>query len=207
MIDRQVFNTQFFYLVKLVLRHISADLSMTQRKYPLEYGVHFHKMHSMALKIGQKVMFDFLSHYHENACLSHITDYMSTIFTCSDSWVGYVRKAEEPSIVAEWLQSTLLDDQCTYFFHLMFACPDQTARLYCGKIVASVVNKGFRILSMCEQKEEERDHPKVVRLRTILNDTMNLLLDVIHTRECQKNWARLEQYYRMLEEICNAGKP
>lgn len=28
-IDRQVFNTQFFKLVMLVLKHISADLSMT----------------------------------------------------------------------------------------------------------------------------------------------------------------------------------
>ena len=37
-IDRQVFNTQFFYLIKLVLKHISADLSMTQHQYPLEYA-------------------------------------------------------------------------------------------------------------------------------------------------------------------------
>jgi len=28
-IDRQVFNTKFFYLIKLVLKHISGDLSMT----------------------------------------------------------------------------------------------------------------------------------------------------------------------------------
>ena len=64
---------------------------MTQHKYGSEYYQYFNRMFSMALKIGQKVMFDFLSHYNENACLSHINDYMSTIFTFSESHIGFVR--------------------------------------------------------------------------------------------------------------------
>ena len=192
----------------LVLKHISADLSMTQHQYPLEYIEYFNKMHQVALKIGQKVMFDFLSHYHENsACLSNISDYMSTIFTFSDSFVSFVRKADEPSVICDWIEQTLLADQCTYFFHLMFNCPDKSSRLYCGKIVASTVNKGFKILAICESKPEEKDHPKVVKLRTAINSFMKLALDVIHTRESQKNWTRLEQFYIMLQDICNGGKP
>ena len=89
----------------------------------------------------------------------------------------------------------------------MFNCPDKTARLYCGKIVSSTVNKAFRILAMCESKEEERDHPKVKKMRTALDNFMQLALDVIHTRECQKNWNKLEQFYIMLEDICTGGKP
>lgn len=88
----------------------------------------------------------------------------------------------------------------------MFNCPDPTARLYCGKLVAGVVNKGFRILASCEEKEEDRSHPKVLKLRSTLESFMTLALEVIHTRECQKHWARLEQFYRMLEEICTGGK-
>lgn len=164
-------------------------------------------MHQVAVKIGHKVMFDFLSHYHENSCIQNINDYVSTIFTFGDSFVSFVRKAKEPSIICEWIEQTLLDDQCTYFFHLMFNCPDKTARLYCGKIVASTVNKGFRILQVCESKEEEKDHPKVKRLRDALDGFMKLSLDVIHTRECQKNWTRLEQFFMMLQDIITGGKP
>ena len=164
-------------------------------------------MHTVALKIGHKVMFDFLSHYKENTCLTHINDYLSTIFTFSDSWVSFVRKADEPSIICSWIEKVLLDDQCTYFFHLMFNCPDPTSRLYCGRIVATVINKGFRILAVCSEKEEEVNHPKVVKLREALSQFMTLALDVIHTRDCQKNWSKLEQFYRMLEDICTGGLP
>ena len=203
-IDRQVFNTQFFYLIKLVFKHISADLAMTQHQYGSDYRQYFNRMFSVALKIGQKVMFDFLSHYHENACMSHINDYMSTIFTFSESHIGFVRNGDEPSVLCSWLEETLLTDQCTYFFHLMFNCPDMNARLYCGKIVSNVVNKAFKILLECERLS--KDHPKVQKLRETLDGFMTLALDVIHTRECQKNWSRLEQFYGMIKDICTGGK-
>ena len=41
LIDRQVFDKQFFMLIKLLLRHISSELSMTQHKYDLEYLPNF----------------------------------------------------------------------------------------------------------------------------------------------------------------------
>ena len=163
-------------------------------------------MHQLALSIGRKVMFDFLSHYHENNCLSYINDYMSTIFTFSDSWVSFVRKEEEPSLINDWIDHTLLDDECTYFFHMMFNCPDNTARLYCGKVVANAVNKGFKILSVCSNNPAEKDHLKVLKLKSSLETFLTLCLEVIHKRDCQKNWPRLEQFYRMLEEICMGGK-
>lgn len=88
----------------------------------------------------------------------------------------------------------------------MFNCPDNTARLYCGKVVANVVNKGFKILSVCSEKPAEKDHPKVLKLKSSLETFLNLCLEVIHKRDCQKNWHRLEQFYRMIEEICLGGK-
>ena len=59
---------------------------------------------------------------------------------------------------------------------------------------------------MCEQKPEEKDHPKIARLREALEKFMALILDVIHTRECQKNWNRLEQFYDMIKDVCLGGK-
>jgi hypothetical protein len=66
----------------------------------------------------------------------------------------------------------------------MFNCPDTTARLYCGKVVANVVNKGFKILAVCSEKPDEKDHPKVVKLRSALESFLTLCLDVIQTRDC-----------------------
>ena len=92
------------------MKFISGSLSMTAHSYDVDYQQYFNRMNSITAKIGGKVMFDFLSHYSENNCLTYICDYMSTIFTFSDSWVSFVRKAEEPSILTEWIQRTLLDD-------------------------------------------------------------------------------------------------
>jgi len=205
-IDRQVFNSQFFYLIKLVLKHISADLSMTQHVYDLAYLPYFHRMHSAALKIGHKVMFDMLSHYSENGCLAHISDYMATMFTFSDSWINFVRKAEEPSLICQWIEDVLLEDRCAYFFHLMFHCPFDKARTHCGQVVANAVNKGFRILAALLEKPMEREHPKVQRLRTTLETFLNLATDVVFTRESQKNWVKLEQFYQMLAQISLGGR-
>ena len=205
-IDRQVFNAQFFDLVKLVMKHVSGDLSMTQHAYDLSYIPFFNKMHSLALKIGHKVMFDMLSHYSENDCLKYINDYMSTIFTFSDSWVNFVCKAEEPSLICQWLEDVLIKDNGAYFFHLMFDCPFDKARLHCSRVIANAVNKGFRILAVVSERPEDRDHPKVQRLRTALETFMNLAVDVVFTRECQTKWAKLEQFYQMLADISLAGR-
>ena len=88
----------------------------------------------------------------------------------------------------------------------MFNCPDRSPRLYCGQTVANVVNKGFKIVEKCEEKPEEKDHPKVQKLRQALESFMDLVLNVIHTKECQKNWTRLEQFYDMIKTVCTGGK-
>jgi len=51
-------------------------------------------MNSAALKIGHKVVFDFLSHFQENQVLNFINGYLQTIFNSSESWVSFVRRAE-----------------------------------------------------------------------------------------------------------------
>lgn len=35
---------------------------------------------------------------------------------------------------------------------------------------------------------------------------MNLVLTAIKSRECQKNWVRLQQFYQMIEDIGRGGR-
>lgn len=160
----------------------------------------------MALSIGQKVMLDYLSHFHDNSTLQSINDSMSTILTFSESHVSFVKNGEEQSLLVEWIENVLLEDQCAYYFHLMFNCPDLNARTYCGQLIANVINKAFTVLQLCEEQARDRDHPKVRKLRQVLEQFMALILSVIHTRECQKNWTRLAQFYDMIRAICTGGK-
>ena len=205
-IDRQVFHFQFFYLVKLVLKHIANNLCMTQHTYGTEYSKYFYRMKSMALKIAHKVMFDFLSHYNENATMVPISESMSTIFTFSDSFVSFVSKHEEPSILCEFIQRFYLEDKCKYLFEIMFNCPDAQARFNIGRVTSNVINKAFRIVGICSEKEEEREHPKVVQIREAIEEFMNLVLTTMHERECQKNWNRLVNFYTMISDIGTGGK-
>lgn len=170
-IDRQVFSNQFFFLIKLALKHISSNLTMTQHRFGVDYQVYFKRMNQMSLRIGAKVMFDFLSHYHENACLTHITDAMSTLATFSEAHVSFLAN-EGPSVLVEFINEIFLNDQCTYFFKLMFTCTDSASRLYCGKVAANVINKAFRIygiLSQGENAEKNLANPKLQTLKEALD--------------------------------------
>lgn len=58
-------------LIKLMLTNIVNDNLISEHRYDHQYKLegHFNKMKSLAMKIGYKVMFDFLSHFFENATM------------------------------------------------------------------------------------------------------------------------------------------
>ena len=168
MIDRQVFDKQFFVLAKLVLKHISGDLAMTSHRYDLDYYKHFRRMNEVALKIAHKVCFDFLTHYQDNNVLTFLSSYIHTIFNSSESYVSFTRRGDQPSIITQWIETVLLEDQGASFFDIMFNCPSPVARKNCGEIVTKGINAGFRILQVMEMKAEDSTHPKVERLRKAL---------------------------------------
>ena len=111
-------------------------------------------------------MFDFLSHYHENACLTHITDSMSTLATFSESNVNFL-SLEGPSALVEFINEIFLNDQCTYFFKLMFTCTDSSSRLYCGKVASNVINKAFRIYGILSRDKNAESNLKSPKLKTL----------------------------------------
>ena len=142
-------------LIKLLLRHISSELCMTQHKYDLEYLPNFYKMNKAALKIGHKIVFEFLSHYQENSVLNYINGYLQTIFNACDSWVSFVRRAEQSSIVNDWIDEVLLKDNCASFLDIMLNCPSEVPRKHCGEIVTKAVIGALRIVEVCEMDPEQ----------------------------------------------------
>ena len=69
LIDSQVFNDQFFQLIKLILKHISKELTMKTHNFDYQYQQYFHRMFQISVKVGHKVMFDYLSHYQDSSRL------------------------------------------------------------------------------------------------------------------------------------------
>ena len=44
-------------------------------------------------------------------------------------------------------------------------------------------------------------------LKKTLYEFMNNCMTAIHSEECQKNWSRFDNFFKMLYEIAIAGKP
>jgi hypothetical protein len=202
-IDKQVFHPQFFMLVKLVLGHIVSECCLTEHRFGYDYRNegHFHRMKDLSMQIGSKVMFDFLTHFYENATMHPIQDSMTSILTFSDSYVSFANESE-PSVILDCIQRTYLDDNCEYFFEIMFKCVDQQARDYIGKLTASVFNKAMRIYGICSQDPEQKDKPKVVQLGKMIDEFMTKCILVLQTKDFQKSWSRFKQY---LEFLCQVG--
>jgi hypothetical protein len=184
-IDRQVFHVQFFYLVKLILKHIASNLVYSSHTYAYEYLKYFHRMKMFSLRIGYKVEYEFLTHYYENGAMSAISDSMSSIFTFSDSYVGFCNKLDkEPSIICDFMEEHFIKDKCAYLYEVLFQCPDATARSNIAKTTSMVINKAFRILGVCCETEEHSQNAKVLRLKALVHEFMEIMLNQMGTREC-----------------------
>ena len=96
-------------------------------------------------------MMDFLCHFFENSTMQPICDNMCSVLTFSDSYVNYASN-KEPSIIVEFIKRTYLNDNCQYFFEIMFNCVDQTARNWIGTMTANTMNKAMRIFGICSEE-------------------------------------------------------
>jgi hypothetical protein len=63
--DRQLYNNQFFKLIELMLKEVVSNCYSGGQKFPISYGSNVLNMKLTAFKIGQKVILDFLSHYKD----------------------------------------------------------------------------------------------------------------------------------------------
>ena len=84
----------------------------------------------------------------------------------------------------------------------MFNCTDKTSRYYIGRLTALVINKAFKIY----EDVEDKDAPKVKELYDAVDELTFLLVKTLASSDCQKNWMRLENYLKMINEIGLGGK-
>jgi len=87
-VDKHIFNEQFFTFIKVAMDSIS-NLTRTSHNYEFEYWHNFTKMRDLSLKITGKVMMDCLSHFNLNAKMKDIEQYMHTISIASDSHIMF----------------------------------------------------------------------------------------------------------------------
>jgi hypothetical protein len=152
-IDRQIFNEHFFTLIKMILEHISKDLIGNQTCNEPEYVEQLRNTKLLALNIGRKTIFDFLSHYAKNSLFSNLSESICKILESTDSPDSFLEN--DTSAVELFIRQTFMNDHMQYFFKLMFKCTDQTSRYYAAKVSSSYLVQAFSIIQNNDRSQEK----------------------------------------------------
>jgi len=102
---------------------------MSQHQYKPEYYHWFDKLKGLSLKIGQRVTFDFLSHFNEKKQLQPITEALCNIIVFTESHVSYTTTTKPTTLLQDFIKQYYLADGCKNFFELMFLCSDIGVRM------------------------------------------------------------------------------
>lgn len=82
----------------------------------------------------------------------------------------------------------------------MFTCSDSTARSHAGKLAARAIARLFKLYADCDPTMRETcDAAKDVR--RVLDEFVDKQMVILHDKDCLKNWAKLEAFLEMLQEI------
>ena len=57
------------------------------------------------------------------------------------------------------------------------------------------------MVSICREDPERRDLPIVTELATLSTEIMKILIGNLNNRRMQDKWAKLEEYFEMLQDI------
>ena len=197
LVDSQLFHAHFFDMLKHVFKTISGEMVMTSHQYPHAYQPHFRKLKAAALTVAGTTLHDMLSYFDRNIQMSDITNSVGTILTFSDS--GYAVKRGDTSIVNEYVKSTYIADSCQHLFKVMFTCSDAASRQHMGKHTSHAISRLFRLYGECDLEARALEHVKDIH--TTLETFMDLCLVALQDKDCLKNWAKLESYFKMLLDI------
>mmetsp|Transcript_36876 Transcript_36876/g.45062 ORF Transcript_36876/g.45062 Transcript_36876/m.45062 type:complete len:185 (+) Transcript_36876:1698-2252(+) len=169
-LNRQVYDKQFFYLIKVTLQHIQRKLSLSQNSYERDYAPNFAAMHQAALNVSSKVIFDLLPTYSEGSQIfAGIADTAKAFMILGESWPCFkTSESDKPSLVCDWLESQITSDKCEYLLRLMTDCGSHSARTHAGALVAGAISHAFNILSVCKTRSDQVDSTKVGRLEAAL---------------------------------------
>ena len=168
---------------------------------------YFKQMKCISLGIAQKVLFDFVIHFGENGdAMPAIVDRIITMFC--DSYITFTNSdsIDEAFVLFEFIQKNFLEDDCKYLFDIMFAKsgPSDATRQNIGRLVSSVINLAFRVLGICWQKDLKGE--KVQQMGQMLDKFMKKIMKMLHEKDTQSNWRKLEAFNKMVMEIGTGGK-
>ena len=174
---------------------------MTSHTYDWTYNrTYFPILKKTSLDLLGKTVFDMLAYYDKNITIAPIIGSAATIMTFCDS--RFYLSENISSIVGEFLKQFLIDDAGAHFFKIMFTCYDAHSRLNCGKLVASAVTRMIKLYD--EFTDEDLDKPAFQEVKTVIDQSLDILFNVLKTKECMKAWNKLEGYFNMLNEIGSA---
>ena len=86
----------------------------------------------------------------------------------------------------------------------MWTCTDASTRNYVGQVAARATIRLFRLCAECD--EQSRSNVEAVKNACkVLDSFMDQLLQSLKLAECQRNWTRLENFFRMLLDIATSS--
>lgn len=204
-IDRLVFDENFFVLVKSILQLISDKHMMAQHKYNFEYAHNFDTLKKLSLQVGHRTLFDFLSHYNSKKQLLGISDALQSILLYTESYVTYVSSARPTTILVDFINEYYLKDSLANFWELMFVCQDEPTRMQIAKFTARLINRAFIIWGRCAE-QHGKENERLVQLWSTLDSLMKNLVYKLMDSQCHKNWSRLQNYFSLLLQIATGGR-
>ena len=206
--DRQMFNPVFFGFIQALLRHITATVLDLEDDAPEDALTVFRPIQAAVLEIGEKVVFDMLTHSERDTFSKSICSSMRSIFSFSDPVADFGKDPSTPSLLLEYLKKNYLSDQCAYFFRVMYESnANKNAKDHIARTTARAVCKAIKILSRCADEPARMESPLVQELSEVTDQVVSLLFNALKTRESQKNWNRMEDYHEMLADIGTEDAP
>mmetsp|Transcript_39087 Transcript_39087/g.59590 ORF Transcript_39087/g.59590 Transcript_39087/m.59590 type:complete len:511 (-) Transcript_39087:53-1585(-) len=190
-------------MTRRILRYTGSDLVLSSHRYPYEYQGEFFKLKRQTLKAAGKVVFDMLAYYDLNVQLSEIINNFESILTFCDS--TYSIKRGDPCLTLEFLKEFFFasTEQTDHVFSIMFQCTDTISRRQTANLLTKVMVKLFKLYA--EFTPEDRELEAVIEIWTVINKFMDTIFLAFQDEKCQKNWSRLEYYFKMVLDISQSS--
>ena len=118
----------------------------------------------MVMRIGHKLSFDLLSHFKDVDSTKSICSSLRSVFSWSDP-VKEFGLCERPSLLHSFIKKVLHEDQCSYFFKIMYdSHSSSTVRDSIGRTVCRVITKGIKLVVTSREDPARKDLPIVSEL-------------------------------------------
>lgn len=194
-----MFDEQFCDFLKELFKVIGSGMILTSHQYDYQYNIaNFPRLKTYCLELLGKVVLDIFAYFDKNSDITQIVTSAGSIMTFCDS--KHALKEGKDSHVLVFLNKFLLDDAGAHFLNIMFFCTDATSRNQCGKLISQAVTRLIKLYTDCTQEQKETCQ-KVIDVKNCIDSCIKVLYGALLTKECQRNWTKLVNYFEMLKTI------